>query len=122
MTKRILNVDDSDCMREFINLTLSSLGYDVSNAVNGEDALDKMAEKQFQLVITDLKMPVIDGKALIVHLREMPEYLGKPILLLTADEEGKEKREAIRAGATACLNKPLDTQRLVAVVQRLVGA
>jgi two-component system chemotaxis response regulator CheY len=81
----ILAVDDSASMRQMVSFTLKNAGYDVVDAVDGLDALDKAGERKFDLVLTDQNMPNLDGIGLTRKLRESPAFKATPILILTTE-------------------------------------
>ncbi len=117
----ILAVDDSPSMRQMVSFALKSAGYEVTLAVDGEDALEKARDQQFALVLTDVNMPRMDGIGLTKALREMSRFKSTPILILST-ESGEEMRQAGRAaGATGWLTKPFDPNKLLEVVRRVVS-
>ncbi len=120
MSKVILTVDDSASVRQMVKFTLSDAGYTVMEAVDGEDALGKLANPVI-LVITDLNMPRLDGLGLIRRVRSNPACKGMPILMLTTESEETRKQEGRAAGATGWIVKPFTPQQLLAVVKRLLG-
>jgi two-component system chemotaxis response regulator CheY len=120
MAKVILTVDDSASVRQMVKFTLCDAGYTVIEAVDGQDALEKLASP-VNLVITDLNMPNLDGIGLIKSLRENPAYKRIPIILLTTESQDVRKREGKAAGATGWIVKPFTTQQLLAVVKRVLG-
>lgn len=120
MKKKVLIVDDSESIREAVSFTLSNADYEVSKAVDGIDALEMLKTSSFQLIITDLHMPNMDGLSLIKEVRAHEEYKFLPILFLTTESQGLKKEEAKNAGATGWVVKPFVPEKLVAVVQKLV--
>lgn len=120
MEKRVLIVDDSESIREAVSYTLESADYAVVRAVDGMDALEKLKASSFQLIITDLHMPNMDGISLIKEVRAREEYQFLPILFLTTESQGTKKEEARTAGATGWVVKPFVPEKLVAVVQKLI--
>lgn len=121
MTKAILCVDDSASMRQMVSLTLSGGGYEVVEAVDGRDALDKANAAAFGMVVTDLNMPNLDGLGLIRELRKLPSYKGVPIVFLTTESDAGKKEEAKAAGATGWITKPFQADRLLAVAKKVLG-
>lgn len=121
MTKRILCVDDSASMRQMVHLTLSGGGYEVVEAIDGRDALDKASAADFGLVVTDLNMPNLDGLGLIRELRNLPSYKGVPIIFLTTESDEAKKEEAKAAGATGWITKPFQADRLLTVIKKVLG-
>ncbi len=120
MSKKILIVDDSESIRELVGMTLESSGYHVTKSVDGEDALEKLSGHSFDLIITDLNMPKLDGIGLVKAIRAMKELAGLPILLLTTESQNEKKEEARSAGATGWIVKPFAQDKLMAVVQKII--
>ena len=121
MGKTIMTVDDSNSMRELVGITLQSAGYEVVKAVDGVDALEKAEKSSFDMVLTDLNMPNMDGIELIQKLREHSKYRFKPILMLTTESQESKKKEGKAAGATGWIVKPFKPNQLVAVVKKVMG-
>lgn len=120
MPKTVLIVDDSTTMRMMVADTLRRAGFAVVEGVNGADAIAKIAGRPVELVITDFNMPVMNGVALVRHLRAQPGYRYTPILMLTTETGDDRKSEGRSAGATGWVTKPFDPVRLIQVVNRLV--
>ncbi|MCU0703343.1 MAG: response regulator [Fimbriiglobus sp.] len=120
MTKTVLVVDDSPTLRRMLTDTLHEAGYEVVQAINGADALERANGRAFHLVITDFNMPVMNGPALITRLRATAAFKFTPILVLTTESSTERKGEGKAAGATGWMVKPFDPDRLVQVVRRLV--
>jgi two-component system chemotaxis response regulator CheY len=118
---RILAVDDSPVMRQMVKATLVEAGHEVSQAANGEEALRVAATQVFDMVITDLNMPVMDGLALIRNLRQLPAYGSLPMIALTTEATTEIKRAGREAGATAWVVKPFNPKRLVDAVAELLN-
>jgi two-component system chemotaxis response regulator CheY len=122
MTKTILAVDDSASIRQMVSFTLRGAGYEVVEAVDGEDALDKAKKNQnVNLVLTDINMPRMDGLALVKSLRVLPRYRIAPILMLTTESSDAMKAQGRAAGATGWLVKPFDPKRLLEVIKKVIG-
>jgi len=102
-------------------MTLTTAGYDVTEAVDGQDGLNKAKEKTFDVVLTDQNMPNMDGLTLIKTLRALPQYKSTPILMLTTESDDAKKAEGRAAGVNAWLVKPFDPQILVSAVKKLAG-
>lgn len=122
MSKTILSVDDSASVRQMVKLTLSGAGYQVVEAANGAEALDKARASAMHMVVTDLNMPVMDGLALIRELRKLPSYRGVPIIFLTTESDAEKKRQAKEAGATGWITKPFQQDQLLSVAKKVLGA
>ena len=121
MAKRILSVDDSTSMRRLVTDTLEDAGYEVETAVDGEDAFSKLMAQPVDLIITDLKMPNLDGIGLIARLRSTPAFKFTPIIILTSATEEKIKQQGRAAGATGWVEKPVKPERLLALVGKFLG-
>ncbi len=121
MAKIILAVDDSASIRQMVTFTLKSAGYEVVEAVDGQDGLDKAKGKTVNLVLTDQNMPRMDGLTLIKNLRALPQYKTVPILMLTTESSDAMKTQGKAAGATGWLVKPFDPQKLLEVVKKVIG-
>ena len=116
----ILAVDDSASMRQMVSFTLKNAGYDVVEAVDGEDALDKARSRDFALVLTDQNMPRMDGLSLTKKLRENPKFKSTPILILTTESSDQMKMAGRAAGATGWMVKPFDPAKLIEVIRKVV--
>lgn len=121
MAKKILTVDDSPTMRQMVSHTLRGAGYEVIEAEDGVDGLDKAKRELVQLVLTDQNMPRMDGLTLVQSLRALPDYKSAPILVLTTESGDEMKAKGRAAGATGWMVKPFDPQRLVDVVRKVLG-
>ena len=121
MAKTVLAIDDSASIRQMVAFTLKSSGYEVIEAVDGQDGLDKAKAKSVNLVLTDQNMPRMDGLTLIRNLRSMAQYKATPILMLTTEASDAMKAQGRAAGATGWLVKPFDPQKLVEVVKKVIG-
>lgn len=121
MAKTVLAVDDSASIRQMVSFTLKSAGYDVVEAVDGMDGLEKAKSRSVNLVLTDQNMPRMDGLTLIKSLRGMPQYAATPILMLTTESSDAMKSQGRAAGATGWLVKPFDPQKLIEVVRKVIG-
>jgi two-component system, chemotaxis family, chemotaxis protein CheY len=121
MTARILAVDDSPTMRGLIGAALAPSGFDLHFAADGIEGLERLAVAAPDLVITDINMPRLDGFGVIEGVRRDPTYGSLPVLVLTTESGEDLKARARSAGATGWIVKPFDDQRLVAVINRVLG-
>lgn len=117
----ILAADDSASMRQMVSYTLSNAGHTVVSAIDGQDALDRAKEQKFDLVLTDVNMPLMDGISLTRELRALPAYRFVPILMLTTEAGQDRKLEGKAAGATGWIVKPFNPDQLIAVVKKVLG-
>jgi two-component system chemotaxis response regulator CheY len=124
MGKQILVVDDSATMRQMLQFTLSSANFDVVEAGDGQEAVNKLTSgiAKPSVVITDLNMPVMDGMALIKQIRGMGAYKFTPILMLTTEASDEKKKEGRAAGATGWIVKPFNPDQLLKVIQKVMPA
>lgn len=121
MKKTILAVDDSVSIREMVAFTVGRAGYDVIEAVDGRDALEKAARRTVDLVLTDQNMPRMDGISLVRELRALPQYVRTPMLLLTTESGEELKAKGRAARATGWIVKPFDPVTLLDVIRRVLG-
>lgn len=118
--RRILAVDDSASVRQMVGFTLRKAGYEVTESVDGEGGLDKVGEEKFDLIITDLNMPNVDGIQLIPAVRKKAGCSFVPILMLTTESQAEKKAAGRKAGATGWIVKPFNAEQLISVFQKLV--
>jgi two-component system chemotaxis response regulator CheY len=119
MAKRILTIDDSKTMRDMLMLTLSDAGFDVIQAVDGEDGVNALQDQKVDVVITDINMPKMDGYEVIRQLRSNPQHKTLPILVLTTESDADKRSIARAAGATGWMVKPFDPERLVQTIRKV---
>jgi two-component system chemotaxis response regulator CheY len=118
--RKILTVDDSNSIRQMVAYTLRKAGYEVIEAVDGKDGLAKVNATKFDLIVTDLNMPLMDGIQMIAAVRKLPGYSFIPILMLTTESQAEKKDAGKKAGATGWIVKPFNEEQLVSVIQKLV--
>jgi two-component system chemotaxis response regulator CheY len=116
----ILAVDDSPSMRKMVSFTLIGAGFQVVEAIDGQDAYEKAQTQGFDLVLTDQNMPRLDGLGLTRKLREHPQFKTVPILMLTTESSDLMKQAGRAAGATGWLVKPFDPARLIEVIKKVI--
>ena len=121
MTAKILAVDDSASVRMTTTIALTNAGYQVTEAVDSQDGLNKISSGAFDLVITDLNMPNMNGLEMIEAVRRLPPQAGLPIIFLTTESDGGVKARAKAAGATGWLTKPFDPEQLIKIVRKVLG-
>jgi two-component system, chemotaxis family, chemotaxis protein CheY len=119
MAKRILTIDDSKTIRDMLMLTLSDAGFDVLQAVDGQDGLDVLGNDRVDVIITDINMPRMDGYEVIRQLRCNAVHKTTPILVLTTESDVDKRNLARDAGATGWMVKPFDPERLIATVRKV---
>lgn len=121
MARNVLVVDDEHLIRQIISIVLKSAGYKVVEAVSGRDALSKMTDRDFGLVITDLRMPGMDGIEFIKQLRSESAYRSVPVIMLTSEFSDFKKSEAEIAGVSELILKPFIRQQLLQSVRKFMG-
>jgi two-component system chemotaxis response regulator CheY len=120
MSAVILAVDDSASMRQMVKFTLESAGYTVVQAVDGVEALEIAKAQPANLVLTDVNMPRMDGISLVRELRNLEEYKGVPMLMLTTESGTETKMRGKQAGATGWIVKPFNPEQLLATIARVL--
>lgn len=119
--KRVLIIDDSRSMRQMLSFTLKEAGFELIEAENGQDALDKLKGQRLGIIVTDLNMPVMDGISFIKKARATAEARFVPILILTTESQQEKKLEGKAAGATGWIVKPFEPQKLLQTIQKVMG-
>jgi len=117
-SQKILLVDDESAITENLTPLLERAGYEVSVAINGSDALDKVENIKPDMVVMDVLMPVMDGRQTLRILREQNNWV--PMILLTQVGESTERAMALEEGADDYLNKPFDPHELVARIRTVL--
>jgi two-component system, chemotaxis family, chemotaxis protein CheY len=121
MGKSILVVDDSAVIRQVEESVLGQAGYQVASANGGKEAITKMEAQTFNLILTDLNMPDLDGVSLIKHVRASAKHRMTPVVMITTESKDSKKQEGKAAGATAWMVKPFSAEQLLSVVKRIIG-
>ncbi|MBI5143339.1 MAG: response regulator [Nitrospirae bacterium] len=117
----ILIVEDSPTMRQLIMFALKRLqGVQVAEASDGVEAMRKLAEQSYDVVLADINMPVMDGLKLVGHMRSNPRYKHIPVVIITTEGAEEDKQRALSLGANAYLMKPIQTQKLLEIVSHYV--
>ena len=116
MSKRLLVVDDEPNLLRAVAACLRSEGYEVRTARSGKDALLSLAESVPDLVISDVRMPGMDGHALVNRIRSSPRTALIPVIFLTAKDQKEDRVEGFRTGVDAYITKPFEPDELLAVI------
>jgi two-component system chemotaxis response regulator CheY len=120
VTKTVLTVDDSKTMRDMLRLALTDAGLNVVQADDGVHGCEVMnTQDKFDVIITDINMPRLDGYGFIDQVRKHPRHKATPVLVLTTESEASKKERAKQAGATGWIVKPFDPTKLVAAIKRV---
>ena len=117
----ILAVDDSASMRQMVAFTLKGEGHQVTEAADGQVALDLAKGQKFDLILTDVNMPRMDGITLAKELRGLTNFKFTPILILTTEAGMDKKQEGKAVGATGWIVKPFNPEQLLATIKKVVG-
>lgn len=116
--KKVLAVDDSEPVRKLVSLVLKAAGYEVTTASNGAEALQKFQQDYYDLVVTDMNMPVMHGLELIRSIRETNGDV--PILALTSESETEIRRRGSEAGANGWVLKPFQPVQFIDLVAQVI--
>lgn len=119
MAKTIMIVDDSASIRMVVGIALRGAGYEVIEAKDGKDGLDKLTGQKVHLIISDVNMPVMDGITFVKSVKELANYRFTPIIMLTTESDESKKREGQAAGAKAWVVKPFKPEQMLGAVQKL---
>ena len=119
MTKTLMIVDDSASIRMVVGIALRGAGYEVIEAKDGQDAVNKLVGQKIHLIISDVNMPIMDGIAFVKKVKLMPNYRFTPIIMLTTESDESKKREGQAAGAKAWVVKPFRPEQMLGAVQKL---
>lgn len=121
MKKVILVADDSATIRKFVSFSLTTKGYEIIQVSDGMEALEKLPQKEVDLIITDLNMPNVDGYELISTIRSNEEYLDIPIIILSSLSSQEEVSKGLSMGANSYLLKPFDPKRILYEVSKYIN-
>ena len=120
MAKNILVVDDSASLRQVVAIALKKEGYDVIEASDGQDALDKLGGGKIHLVVSDVNMPRMDGITFVKELKKRPEYKFVPVIMLTTESGDDMKMAGKEAGVRAWVVKPFKPEQMLTAVSKLI--
>jgi CheY-like chemotaxis protein len=118
---KILVAEDNLPNRELIREILESLGHEVTEAEDGQQALDRVKQAKPDLVLLDIQMPVLDGYAVVHELRQTPSYKELTILALTAYAMQGDREKALQSGFDGYLTKPVDIKRLKEELEKFLS-
>jgi two-component system chemotaxis response regulator CheY len=117
-----LVVEDSPTMRQLIVFALSRVkGLTCVEADDGVDALKKLAAQRFDIVITDINMPVMDGLKLVKRIRTDEIHRDVPIMIITTEGAEEDRQRALALGATCYIAKPIQAPQVISKVKELLG-
>jgi len=121
MSKNILIIDDSASVRQVSRIALKGAGYNVIEAIDGQDALGKLDGQKIHLIISDVNMPNMDGITFVKEAKKLAAYKFTPIVMLTTESQDSKKQEGREAGAKAWIVKPFQPAQMLAVVAKLIA-
>ncbi len=118
---RCLIVEDSKTMRSMLVDSLMRIpGMEVVEADNGLSGIRALATQKFDLVVTDVNMPVMDGLKLVRHVRSDPRHEDTPIVVITTESAPNDRDRAMALGANAYIEKPIQAPRVIRAVKKLL--
>lgn len=118
---RCLVVEDSKTMRNMLAESLTRIpGMEVVEAENGLAGIRELAAQRFDLVVTDVNMPVMDGLKLVRHVRSDPRHEKTPIVIITTEGTPNDRDRAMALGANAYIEKPIQAPRVIRAVRKLL--
>jgi two-component system chemotaxis response regulator CheY len=107
-------------MRNLVSMTLTDDGFEVIEACDGRDALNKLSGQKIHLVICDVNMPNMDGITFVTEMKKLPAYKFVPVVMLTTEGSDEKKKAGQNAGAKAWVVKPFQPDKLLAGVRKLL--
>jgi two-component system chemotaxis response regulator CheY len=117
-----LVVEDSPTMRQLISFALRRIkGLEVEEADDGVDGLKKLSEQKFDILITDINMPVMDGLKLVSLVRKDETHKDIPIVIITTEGAAEDRQRAMTLGANAYITKPIQAPQVINCVKKLLG-
>ena len=119
MPKKILAVDDEKHIVRLVQINLEKVGYTVSIASNGREALESVASNRPDLIVMDVMMPEMDGFAALQKLKDNPDTQNIPVIMLTAKAQDADVFKGWQSGADLYLTKPFNPSELITFVQRI---
>ncbi len=121
-TFNVLVVEDSPTMRQLIVFALKRIrGLNITEANDGVDGLKKISAEKFDLILTDINMPIMDGLKLVSLVRNDPSYKDVPIVIITTEGANEDKERAMAIGANDYITKPIQTTKIIDVTRRLLN-
>jgi two-component system chemotaxis response regulator CheY len=119
---KVLVVEDSPTMRQLIVFALKRIrNFQIVEANDGVDGLKKLSADKFDLILTDINMPIMDGLKLVSMVRNDPNYKTVPIIIITTEGAAEDRDRALALGANAYITKPIQTMQILDTVKRLLN-
>ena len=117
----VVHVEDEPDIRDLVQAALTPMGIEVMSAIDGKAGLELVIKEKPDLVLLDVRMPIMDGFSVCAELRERPEFLETPIFIVTALSQVKDIERAVQIGATGYILKPIDISKLRHKVIEILG-
>ena len=119
---KVLVVEDSPTMRQLIVFALKRIrGFQIVEANDGVDGLKKLSADKFDLILTDINMPIMDGLKLVSMVRNDPNYKETPIIVITTEGATEDRERALALGANEYITKPIQTMKILDTVKKLMS-
>lgn len=119
---KVLVVEDSPTMRQLIVFALKRIrGFQITEANDGVDGLKKLSADKFDLILTDINMPIMDGLKLVSMVRNDPNYKETPIIVITTEGATEDRERALALGANEYITKPIQTMKILETVKKLMN-
>jgi len=119
---KVLVVEDSPTMRQLIVFALKRIrGFQIVEANDGVDGLKKLSADKFDLILTDINMPIMDGLKLVSMVRNDPQYKETPIIVITTEGATEDRERALALGANEYITKPIQTMQILETVKTLMN-
>lgn len=119
---KVLVVEDSPTMRQLIVFALKRIrGFQIVEANDGVDGLKKLSAEKFDLILTDINMPIMDGLKLVSMVRNDPNYKNTPIIVITTEGAIEDRERALALGANEYITKPIQTMKILETVKKLMS-
>ena len=118
--RKVLVVDDSSTVRMYHKKILSDMGFQVDEAVNGLEALEKSMLTSYDMFVVDINMPKMDGYRFVTELRAQAEHRNTPVIMISTESESQDMEKAFEVGATSYMIKPTKPVELNAFIQLAV--
>jgi len=119
---KVLVVEDSPTMRQLIVFALKRIrGFQIAEANDGVDGLKKLSADRYDLILTDINMPIMDGLKLVSMVRNDPNYKETPIIVITTEGATEDRERALALGANEYITKPIQTMQILETVKKLMN-
>lgn len=122
MSKNILIIEDSSTMRSMIATIIEEMGdFVITEAASGFEALKMLPTRSFDLIVTDINMPDINGLEIVNFVKNHPNYKNIPLIIVTTERSEEDRKKGLALGAADYVTKPFKSEDLQKVVRRIIG-